>query len=133
MVLFGRDTERSTIEALANRAREAHGGALVLRGEAGAGKSALLEDVRDHAQDMEILFARGIESESELPFGGLHQLLRPILDRVGALPGPQAAALAGALGLADHAGEDRFLISLSCLTLIAEAAEAQPVLCLIDD
>jgi hypothetical protein len=101
--------------------------------EAGIGKSALLADARDRAADMHVLNARGVESESELPFAALHQLLRPALSLVEQLPGPQAAALNGALGLADRAGEDRFLISAACLTLLSELAERRPVLCLVDD
>jgi DNA-binding CsgD family transcriptional regulator len=82
---------------------------------------------------MEVLTARGIESESELPFAGLHQLLRPALNRIEVLPAPQAQALRGALGLADRAGDDRFLISVACLTLLADLAERRPVVCLVDD
>jgi DNA-binding CsgD family transcriptional regulator len=132
-VLFGRDAERSAIQVLVDGARASHGGALVLRGEAGAGKSALLDDAREHAQDIQVLFARGVESESELAFAGLHQLLRPVLHLVETLPAPQAEALTGALGLAERPAHDRFLISLSCLTLLSAAAEERAVLCLVDD
>jgi DNA-binding CsgD family transcriptional regulator/tetratricopeptide (TPR) repeat protein len=132
-VLYGRDRERAEIWALLEAARSSQSGALVIRGEAGIGKSSLLEDARDRATDMQVLHARGIDSESELPFAGLHQLLRPALQLVETLPEPQAAALNGALGLADRSGEDRFLISAACLTLLAELAERRPVLCLVDD
>ena len=131
-MLYGRDAERALVGALLDAARESRSGALVLRGEPGVGKTALLEDVRDRAADMHVLAARGVESESELPFAGLHQLLRPALHLLDALPGPQQGALQGALGLAERAG-DRFLISAACLTLIAELADRRPVLCLIDD
>ena len=131
-MLYGRDAERALVGALLGAARESRSGALVLRGEPGVGKTALLEDVRDRAADMHVLAARGVESESELPFAGLHQLLRPALHLLDALPGPQQGALEGALGLAERAG-DRFLISAACLTLIAELADRRPVLCLIDD
>src|ERR687885_2762879 len=99
-MLYGRDEERATIGALLDGARASRSGALVLRGEPGIGKSALLEDTRDRGSDMHVLGARGVESESELPFAALHQLLRPALDHVDRLPPPQAAALRGALGLA---------------------------------
>ena len=83
--------------------------------------------------DMQVLAARGVEAESELPFAGLHQLVRPALHLLERLPEPQAAALQGAFGLRQRAGEDRFLISVACLTLLSELAETRPVLCLVDD
>ena len=132
-MLFGRDAERAQIWALLEAARASRSGALVIRGEPGIGKSALLEDARERATDMHLLAARGIESESELPFAGLHQLLRPALAYVDRLPRPQADALRGALGLAERAGDDRFLISVASLTLLAEYAERRPVVCLVDD
>ena len=97
------------------------------------GKTALLEDARERARDMQVLAARGVEAESELPFAGLHQLVRPALHLLERLPEPQAAALQGAFGLRQRAGEDRFLISVACLTLLSELAETRPVLCLVDD
>jgi DNA-binding CsgD family transcriptional regulator len=132
-VLYGRDAERALVGALLDRARASRSGAYVIRGEPGAGKTALLDDARERATDMHVLWAQGVESESELPFAGLHQLLRPALHLVDRLPAPQAAALRGALGLADRDGDDRFLISAACLTLLAELAEDQGVLCLVDD
>jgi DNA-binding CsgD family transcriptional regulator/tetratricopeptide (TPR) repeat protein len=132
-VLYGRDAERALIGALLDAARGSRSGTLVLRGEPGVGKTALLQDARERAADMHVLVARGVESESELPFAGLHQLTRPALPLLERLPGPQAAALRGALGVAERAGDDRFLISAACLTLLAELAERRPVLCLVDD
>jgi DNA-binding CsgD family transcriptional regulator len=132
-VLFGRDAERARIGVLLDGARASRSGVLIVRGEPGIGKTALLEDARDRAADMEVLAARGVESEAELPFAGLHQLLRPALPLAEHLPGPQAVALRSALGLAGRGGDDRFLISLAVLTLLAELAERRPVLCLIDD
>jgi len=132
-VLYGRDAERALIDALLDAARASRGGALVVRGEPGVGKTALLEDTRRRATDMHVLSARGLEAESELPFAGLHQLTRPALELLDRLPGPQADALRGALGLSAGSGHDRFLISAACLTLLAELGERRPVLCLIDD
>src|SRR5262245_52556827 len=82
---------------------------------------------------MQVLAANGVESESELPFAALHQLVRPALKHVEALPPPQAGALRGALGLGERTGDDRFLVSLAVLTLLAEFAERRPVLCIVDD
>jgi DNA-binding CsgD family transcriptional regulator len=97
------------------------------------GKTALLEHARAQADAMRVLRATGIQTESELAFAALHQLLGRDLDRFDALPGPQAAALRGVFGLEDTEGTDPFLISLGLLSVLAELAEDQPVLCLIDD
>jgi ATP/maltotriose-dependent transcriptional regulator MalT len=132
-VLYGRDGERDEIGALLEAARNSRSGVLVLHGEAGIGKTALLQDTRERAADMHVLTARGIESESELPFAALHQLLRPALRHLDQLPPPQAAALRAALGLAEGGGEERFLAFAACLSLLSELAEQRPVLCLIDD
>ena len=136
-MLQGRQIQQAAIEALLGRARAGASGALVLRGEPGIGKTALLDYAADLASgQMSVLRAIGIESEAELPFAGLHQLVRPVLDRLGALPGPQNAALAAAFGLAQTVGGaltsvgDRFLVGVGALSLLAEVA---PVLCLIDD
>src|SRR5262249_34936903 len=82
---------------------------------------------------MHVLSTRGVESESDLAFAGLHQLLRPVLRIVDDLPAPQARALRGALGLEERSADERFLISAACLTLLSELAEKRPVLCLVDD
>jgi predicted ATPase len=132
-LLYGRDAERSRIGALLDGARESRSGVLVIRGEAGAGKSALLEDARERASGMQVLSGGGIESEAQLPFAALQQLVRPILGCVETLPEPQAGALRGALGLEAGGGDDRFLVSLAVLSLLAEAAERRPLLCLVDD
>jgi DNA-binding CsgD family transcriptional regulator len=132
-VLVGRDAERALIGALLDAARDSRSGTLALRGEAGVGKTVLLDDARARASDMHVLSARGVESESELPFAVLHQLLRPALGLLDRLPAPQAAALQTALGLADGGGQERFLIYSGCLSLLSELAEERPVLCLVDD
>jgi DNA-binding NarL/FixJ family response regulator len=132
-MLYGRDAERSAIAALLNAARESRSGVLVLRGQAGVGKSALLRDAVAQASDMQVLEARGVESEAELAYAGLHQLLRPVLGQVDGLPPPQAAAVRAAFGLQHARGEDRFLASVAVLGVLAEAAERRPVLCVVDD
>ena len=132
-MLYGRDAERSAVTALLDAARNSRSGVLVLRGQAGAGKSALLQDAVEQASDLQVLEARGIESEAELAFAGLHQLLRPILGQVDGLPGPQATALRAAFGLEQGRVEDRFLVSVAVLSLLAEAAERRSVLCVVDD
>ena len=132
-MLYGRDAERGRIDELLEGARNARSGVLVLRGESGVGKSALLEDARQHASEMLVLSGSGIESEAPLPFAALHQIVRPIIGHIESLPEPQAAALRGALGLASGGSDDRFRVSLASLSLLAEAAEERPLLCLVDD
>ena len=131
-MLYGRDLERSRIGELLDRARSSRSAVLVISGEPGVGKSALLEEARDQAGGMDVLSGGGVESETHLPFAALHQIVRPVLRHVESLPQPQAAALRGALGLA-AGGSDPFLVSLAVLSLLAEAAERRPLLCLVDD
>ena len=116
-MLYCRDAERSRIGELLDGARQSRSGALVLRGEAGVGKSALLRDARERGAGMQVLSGAGIESEAQLPFAALHQLVRPILGHVESLPQPQAGALRGALGLEAGTATDRFLVSLAVLSL----------------
>ena len=132
-MLYGRDSERAAIIALLTAARESRSGVMILRGDAGVGKTALLEEARASAADMHVLCARGVESEVDLPFAALHQLIRPALGRLDRLPVAQATALAGALGLTERGRDDRFLVSVACLTLLSEVADRRPVLCLVDD
>ncbi len=132
-VLYGRNAECSRIGELLAGARQSRSGVLVLVGEAGVGKSALLEHARERASGMLVLSAGGIESEAQLPFAAVHQLVRPILPHLEKLPEPQARALRSALGLEAGGGDDRFLVSLAVLSLLAEAAESGPLLCLVDD
>ena len=132
-MLVGRESERSALDALLQSARGERSAALVLRGEAGIGKTALLEYAADSARDMTVLRCVGIEAEYELPFAGMHQLVRPCLELVDRLPAPQAAALRGALGLSFDGVQDRFLVSAGLLSLLAEACDGGPVLCCVDD
>ena len=132
-MLYGRDAERSRIAGLLEGARAGRSGVLVLRGEPGVGKSALLEDAREQAGGMTILSGCGIESEAHVPYAGLHQILRPVLSDLDPLPVPQARALRAALGLEAGVADEWFLVSLAVLSLLAEAAERQPLLCLVDD
>ncbi|MQY04522.1 ATP-binding protein [Actinomadura macrotermitis] len=132
-MLYGRDEERRRIAALVGEARDgSRSGVLVLRGEAGIGKSALLESAASDAAGVRVLRITGFEAESGIAFAGLNQVLWPLRDRLEALPAPQATALRGALGLA-QAGPDRFTAGLALLTLLADLAEEEPVLLLVDD
>jgi DNA-binding CsgD family transcriptional regulator len=121
------------LDGLLASARERRSGALVLRGEAGIGKSALLTYAAQRADGLRVLRGAGVESESEFPFAALHQLVHPVRDRIERLPAPQRAAVEGAFGLGPAAGQDRFLLSLGFLSLLAEVAEEQPVLAVVDD
>lgn len=134
-VLVGRDAERARVAGLLDEAREGRTGVLVLRGEPGVGKSALLADAIDGAAaaGLTVLAGGGVESEAHLPYAGLHQVVRPILDGLDRLPAPQARALRGALGLEAGVGDEWFLVSLAALSLLAEAAESGPLLCVVDD
>jgi len=131
--LHGRAAELQRIEGLLDAAREERAGVLVVRGQAGIGKSALLEAARDLAPEMQVLACAGIESETRLPFAALHQLLRPVLGHVDALPGVQARALRCALGLESLARPEPFLVSLAVLSLLVEASEPAPLLLVVDD
>ncbi|MDG9715408.1 AAA family ATPase [Streptomyces sp. DH24] len=132
-MLYGRSTELAALEDLIARAREGRSGALVLRGEAGIGKTALLDRAAASAPDMRVLRVTGIEPEADLAFGGLVQLLWPVQKRLDALPEPQAEALRAVLGTGRTKTQDRFLTGLAVLTLLADLAEQGPVLCLVDD
>ncbi|MCK2215588.1 ATP-binding protein [Actinomadura sp. ATCC 31491] len=131
-MLRGREREQATIRALIAQAKDGRSGSLIIRGEPGIGKSALLGLAAELAEDLRQLRGTGIETEAELPFAALHLLLRPALDRLGKLPEPQARALEGAFGLATGA-QDRFLIGLAALSLLTELAEDGPLLVLVDD
>jgi DNA-binding NarL/FixJ family response regulator len=132
-VLVGRSAEMATIGRVLAAAREGRSGLLVVHGEAGVGKSALLEQAVENADEFTVLRGVGIESESELAFAALHQILRPVLDRMERLPAPQAAALQAAFALSDDIVGERFRVSLGVLGILAEVAEERPVLCVVDD
>jgi DNA-binding CsgD family transcriptional regulator len=132
-VLLGRESECAAVDRMLRAASASRSGALVVRGEAGIGKTALLEHALARADGMRVLSGAGVEAESELPFAGLHQLLWPILDLAEALPDVQTAALHSAFGLSADRVEDRFLVSVAVLGLLTAAADAQPLLCIVDD
>ena len=132
-VLAGRGTECATLDQLLAEARLGQSAVLVLRGEAGIGKSALLDYVAEHADGGRVLRATGVEWEMELPFAGLHQLCAGLLDGRGRLPAPQRDALSTALGLSPGTQPDRFLVGLAVLSLLSAAADEQPLVCLVDD
>ena len=115
MQLYGRDAELAALSDLLERARKGTSGTLVLRGDPGIGKTALVSHITARADGFLVIRGTGIEEESELPFAGLHLLLRPVLDRIDALPDVQAEALRGALGLARAGAPDRFLVGLAVL------------------
>ena len=131
--LYGREPECAAIDRLLQEARRSRSGALVLRAEAGVGKSALLDYARSRGADMRILQTAGVEPEIELPFAALHQLLRPALPDIDRIPQVQAAALRGALGIAPGDTDNRFVIALAALSLLADVAADGPLLCLVDD
>src|SRR3954451_5672249 len=131
--LLDRGTERDVLERLVAGVRAGQSGVLVLRGEAGIGKSALLEHLSEVADGTRVLRATGVESEMELAFAGLHALCAPMLGRVAELPSPQRDALNTAFGLRAGPPPDRFLAALAVLTLLADAAEQHPLVCIVDD
>src|SRR6185436_1565599 len=132
--ILGRDRELRTIDELVGQVGEG-GGALLIRGDAGIGKSALLDRAIDtaRARGMRVLRAVGVRTEAHLPFAGLHQLLRPILRGIDGLPEPQQLALSAAFGLSTGAADDPFLVSLATLTLLTDAAAESPILVIVDD
>src|SRR3954471_22103862 len=131
--LLGRRTEAATLDRLLEAVRAGESRALVLRGEPGVGKTALLEYAGEHATGCRVAHATGVQAEMELAFAGLHQLCAPMLDRLERLPGPQHDALASAFGLAAGHAPDRFLVGLAVLSLLAEVSEERALVCLVDD
>ncbi|MEV0826895.1 ATP-binding protein [Nonomuraea rubra] len=131
--LRGRQAECETLDRLVATVEGGHSSVLVVRGEAGIGKTALLEYTRAAASGCRIARAAGVESEMELAFGGLHQLCAPFLDDLRRLPQPQRQALETAFGLSTGAPPDRFLVGLAVLSLLADVAAGEPLICLVDD
>src|SRR4051812_1904495 len=132
-MLLGRDEERLALDRLLAEARDGRSGVLALVGEPGIGKTALLDYAADRAAGMRLLRARGIESEAEVPFAGLAELVRPALGALDRIPRPQAAALAGALALGPATAQDRFAIGAATLSLLSAHAEEAPLALLVDD
>jgi DNA-binding CsgD family transcriptional regulator len=132
--LLGRLSECALLDGLIRDIRQGKSRSLVLRGEAGIGKTALLDYLTAAASDLMVVRAAGVESEMELAYAGLHQLCGPLLDRLGSLPGPQRQALEIVFGLsAAPRTPDRFLVALAVLSLFSEVSEERPVLCVVDD
>jgi predicted ATPase len=131
--LLGRRSECAALDELVASVRAGPSRALVLCGEAGVGKSALLEYLVQHASGCGIARAVGVESEMELAYAGLQQLCAPFLDRLERLPGPQRGALGTAFGLRDGTAPDRFLVGLAVLSLLSDIAEKRPLVCIVDD
>jgi len=132
-MLLGRDQEQQALVRLLEGARAGHSGVLAIVGEAGIGKSALLAYAEEQASGMNVLRARGVQSEAHIPFAGLFELLRPALPWIGKIPGPQAAALESALALRPAQTQDRFAVGAATLSMLAEYADSAPVAVLIDD
>ena len=131
--LQGRRRECGVLDRLLKSAREAESRVLVLRGEPGVGKTALIEYLVEKASGFRIARATGVESEMELAFAGLHQMCAPMLNRIEHLPDPQRDALSVAFGMNTGDVPDRFLVGLAVLGLLAEVSEEQPLICVADD
>src|SRR3954469_15189443 len=131
--LLGRRSESETLDRLLEAVRAGESRALVIRGDPGVGKTALLEYVVEHATGCRVARAAGVQGEVEGPFAGPDQLCAPMLDRLDRLPGPQHDALDAAFGLTTGHAPDRFLVGLAVLSLLAEVAAERPLVCLIDD
>jgi DNA-binding CsgD family transcriptional regulator len=128
-----RISEREVLDRLLAEAREGNSGVLVIRGEPGIGKTALLRYTARQASGFRVAQVTGVEAEMELPFAGIHQLCAPVLDQLDALPQPQRDALNVALGLASGDVPDRFLVGLAVLGLLSAAADERPLVCLVED
>src|SRR4051794_18965074 len=132
-MLVGRDHERRAIERALETARSGGSATVALVGEPGIGKTTLLDHAAEAAAGMQVVRARGIESEAQIPFASLLELLRPMLGRLERIPAPQAVALEGALALRPARGQERFAVGAATLSLLAAYAEEGPVAVLIDD
>ena len=132
-MFLGRETESERIAALIDATRDRHGGSMLVLGDAGIGKSALLRHAVERAEGVPTLWAEGVESESALAFAGLTSVLRPVFEHMERLPEPQAGALGSALALRTSRPVDRFAVALATLTLLAAAADEAPLLVILDD
>src|SRR5436190_17523658 len=131
--LRGRSHECGALDRLVVEVSSGRSGTVVLRGEAGVGKTALLDYAVESASGLKVVRSVGVESEMELPFAALHQLCAPMLDRLERLPGPQRDALGTVFGLSAGPAPDPFLVGLAVLSLLSEVAEQRPLLCVVDD
>jgi DNA-binding CsgD family transcriptional regulator len=131
--LKGRSRELRMLAGLVTAVQARQSRVLVLRGEPGVGKTALLDELAGQARGCWVVRTAGVQSEMELAFAGLHQLLAPMLDRLEQLPGPQAEALRTVFGISAGPPPDRFLVGLAVLSLLPEAARERPLMCVIDD
>jgi DNA-binding CsgD family transcriptional regulator len=132
-VLLGRQEEQRLLRELLDGVRDGGSRALLVRGEPGIGKTALLDDLAEHADGCTVIRVTGVQSEMELAYAALHQVCAPLRDRMPQLPEPQHAALAAVFGLREGAPPDRFLVALAALGLLADAAAQRPLVCLVDD
>ncbi|MGC2345841.1 MAG: ATP-binding protein, partial [Mycobacterium sp.] len=133
MDLVGRHRERAVLDRLIDAVRAGESRALVVSGEAGVGKTALLDYLAGQASECRVERAAGVQSEMELPFAALHQLCAPMLEKLRAVPAPQRDALKIAFGMSSGSAPDRFLVGLALLSLLSEVAEEQPLVCVVDD
>src|SRR5690348_525584 len=131
--LFGRSAELEILRRLIANVRGGRSAVLVVRGEPGIGKTELLRQLIAEVPGFGVTRVAGVESEMELPYAGLHQLCAPMLGRLGSLAEPQRRGLSVAFGLAAGESPDRFLVALAALSLMAEASQERPMLCVVDD
>jgi predicted ATPase len=131
--LLGRQRERAVLERLLDTARNGHGAVLVVHGDPGVGKTALLDYAVEAGEDFRVVRTAGVEGEMELDYAALQQLCSPILEFIERLPGLQRDALGVAFGLSAGQSPSPFLVGLAALGLLSEAAEQQPLLCVVDD
>src|SRR5438477_7171325 len=131
--LLGRQRERAVLERLLDTARGGHGAVLVVHGDPGVGKTALLEYAVEAGEDFRVVRTAGVEGDMELDYAALQQLCSPILEFLERLPDPQRDALGVAFGLSGGPAPSPFLVGLAVLGLLSEAAELQPLLCVVDD
>src|SRR6478672_4170560 len=130
---LGRTSECQRLDGMLAQARDGHSAVLVIRGEAGIGKTALMSYTARQASGLRVAHFAGVEAELELPFAAIQRLCAPILDQMDALPEPQRNALTVAFGLSSGETPDRFLVALAVLSLLCAAADERPLLCLVDD